>query len=463
MNIQLFNLLVSLYVIYQVQLLREYHAQEDAASLPASIDTPGGEPSSLRTLESAASAFKIDGKNNQESCEPRDAFENKDTSSEKYPHFYPVPLPPYMDRPSTSNFRVGAKPVIGKHRCSKNAVMAFAHGYQLPELIHFVTSLWQTGYDGDLVIGVGRDLTQETRSFFEDSALTHPGLVVYEVPLSCQRKNSCQVTALIEQERIDNNGWKSWNPMPDGRTFRRVSVIRYEYFWAWTTKYNANSMIFLSDARDVYFQRDPIKTYLDQSKSSGTASTKNDDRTLVFFQEASKIKESTANSKWMAKTYSSQVRDDIGEKMVVCSGTTLGTQAAVEVYTRAMIYEFDKTRCKHCANKHDQCFHNFLIHQDRLVGSNGGGISNVILHAQGEGGIVNTISNKSGKKSLHELGVVDSKTQQVFDNDGKTLSAVVHMYDRDEKLKEFIDLLIERELLDYQIGKSMPSRAQEQK
>jgi hypothetical protein len=393
---------------------------------------------------------------------------DSDSDSDNSGHiYYPPPVPPNIDTSPLGTFRIAAQPRYGKHRCNQNAIMAFAYGYQLPQLIHFMTSLWQTGYDGDLVLAVGTNLTNETREFLEYNSRTRPGLVVYEIPLLCQRNNSCQVVNLLEKRQLNSSSsttttttstTNDWTMPPDERPFRRVSVIRYEYYWAWTTRYNPTSLILFTDARDVYFQRDPMKILLaHQSKS--TISSNNE--TLIFFEEALRINESKANKKWIQKTYSNEVEAQMSSFMVICSGTTLGGQPAIETYARAIVNEFDKTKCKRCANKHDQCFHNYLIHQNRLIGANDGKISKVIVHPQGEGGLVNTVGmvseshqskneeNNDGNnntKSLQQLGLVDSKTHEILENDRKTVSAVVHMYDRDEEMKVWVDQQIQREL-----------------
>ena len=101
-----------------------------------------------------------------------------------------------------------------------------------------------------------------------------------------------------------------------------------------------------------------------------------------------------------------------------------------------------------------------MIHQNRLIGANNGKISNVIVYPQGEGGLVNTIGmvsqshhNKNEEnndvnniKSIQQLGLVDPKSHEILENDRKTVSAVVHMYDRDEEMKVWIDQQIQREL-----------------
>jgi len=429
--------LISVYAILQGNLIHNFRI----------IDTQPGDSHLGGRLAEFAEVDERD--TNSEACGRTDIIRyNNDASHDGRTIYYHPPLPPdVIDNNSTSSvFRIAHKPLYGEHRCDKNAVMAFAHGYQLPQLIHFITSLWKTGYDGDVVIGVGTNLTQETRSYLEYHAKNRAGLVVYETPLSCQRKNSCQVVGLLEE--TNTVGTKAnWTPVVDDRPFRRVSVVRYEYYWAWANRYNSESLLFLTDARDVYFQRDPMQAIL---RSSRTPIGNNG--TLVFFEEASKIAGSRANSKWIEKTYSVELRKEMEEKMVICSGTTLGSQPAIEVYARAMVHEFDQTKCKRCANKHDQCFHNYLIHQNRLVGANGGRISNVVVHPQGEGGIVNTVglvSNNHGGKSLEELGLVRAETREILENDRQTVSAVVHMYDRDVSMKDWVDLQIQNELLEY--------------
>ena len=226
--------------------------------------------------------------------------------------------------------------------------MAFTYGYQLPQLIHFMTSLWQTGYDGDLVLAVGTNLTNETREFLESNSRIRPGLIVYEIPLLCQRENLCQVVDLLENQQLNTTSTSTtndWTGFPDQQPFRRVSVIRYEYYWAWTTRYSPTSSILLTNTCDVFFQRDPMQVYLGlQSKS--TSSTNYNNKTLIFFEEALRIYESRANIKWIQKTYSNEVKEQMSSLMVIGLGTTLGGQPAIEMYARAIVDEFDKTKCK---------------------------------------------------------------------------------------------------------------------
>ena len=428
-------------------------------------------------------------------------------NQKEFPLYYPPPLPSISaETNSNSNlnsnstdmqqFRIAQKPLYGNHRCENNAVLAFCHGYQLPRIIHFVSTLAKTGYDGDLVLGMGSNLTQETRSYLEHyhyhqernrgnsttttTTTTTMNLVVYEISLKCQRKNSCQLQNLLEQQQEQQKQQQkhvssSWIPVPDSRPFRRVSMVRYEYYWAWANRYSSKSLLFLSDARDVYFQKNPMQVaeraiFATNNNNNNNTNSAPSNNILVAFEETSTIAQSKANSKWLEHTYSSALARELAESMVLCSGTTLGSQPAIETYARAMVYEFDQTRCRRCANKHDQCFHNYLLHnkQKLLVGANGHRISQVVIHPQGQGGIVNTVglvskshaqnsinnnnnnsSSSSGGddyKSLQDLGLVHPITHEILENDRTTVSAVVHMYDRDAPMKEWVDGQIQKEL-----------------
>ena len=359
--------------------------------------------------------------------------------------YYPPPLPP-IEATGVVKYRISQTPLYGEHRCEKNAVMAFACGYQLPQLINFISSLFKTGYDGDLVIGVGSDLTPETRSYLELLAADKQSggnLVVYEVTLRCARKNLCKLDALLEEKKDGENSWK---PLSDPRPFRQVAMIRYEYYWAWANRYSSNSVLFLADARDLYFQRNFME---EAEKSLFNASNDKKNKTLVVFEEPAPIRKSLANKNWVRNSYSPELLQELEDKMIICSGTTLGSQPSIETYTRAMVYEFDRQKCKKCGRTNDQGFHNYLVHKNKLLGANSQKISRVVVHSQGEGGIVNTVGllpRMNDGKSLEELGLVKPDTKEILDNDHKTVSAVVHMYDRDASMKEWVDKQIQKEL-----------------
>ncbi|KAG7354800.1 hypothetical protein IV203_004156 [Nitzschia inconspicua] len=351
--------------------------------------------------------------------------------------FHPPPVPIQAFNGSIDSIQLGIKPKYGKHICRRNAILSFVYGYQLPQIIHFVSTLFKSGFQGDLVLGVTPNLTEDTREFLQQltqSKTTPVNLVVYEVSLTCSKQGSqflCQNHHMFQD--ASSNEW-----IADVRPLRRVATLRFEYYWAWSSLYSPTSHLFVTDARDVYFQGNPIPDYNHYNST-----------TLTLFEEAATIEQSPANSNWLRRTYSEDVLQQVKSRSVICSGTTLGGQPAMETYTRAMVHEFDRTYCKNCGYLHDQCFHNYLVHFDRLVGANGGKISLVNIHKQGEGGIVNTVglvSKRNNGASMNDLGLIQSGTMAILDNDKVTTSAVIHMFDRDPEMKGWVQGQINEEL-----------------
>ena len=74
---------------------------------------------------------------------------------------FPLPLP-------TPEARFAIAPEFGQHRRShQHVIFSFARGLSLEKLLPFLNTLWETGYDGDIVLGVAPDLTTEMKSYFQ--------------------------------------------------------------------------------------------------------------------------------------------------------------------------------------------------------------------------------------------------------------------------------------------------------
>jgi hypothetical protein len=124
---------------------------------------------------------------------------------------------------------------------------------------------------------------------------------------------------------------------------------------------------------------------------------------------------------------------DLLDKPVVCSGSTMGEQVAIESYLRAMVGEFDATKCK--LKGCDQGFHNYLYYSKKLEHSFG--IREVVLFEQGKGIINNLGALRS--KSLKEWGIYDKDSQNAVLNWDKTISPVAHQFDRDKELRNEVN------------------------
>ncbi len=108
----------------------------------------------------------------------------------------------------------------------------------------------------------------------------------------------------------------------------------------------------------------------------------------------------------------------------------MGQRVALEPYLRAMVAQFDKTKCK--LKGCDQGFHNYLYYTKALEDLTG--IREVVEFEQGTG-IINNLGLLRSKP-LREWGVL-SDENVVLNWDG-TKSAVAHQFDRDDELNKHL-------------------------
>ena len=147
--------------------------------------------------------------------------------------------------------------------------------------------------------------------------------------------------------------------------------------------------------------------------------------------EASNLGQSKFNRNWLETAYGKKEVSSFLEKPIICSGSTMGEQVAVESYLRAMVAQFDVTKCKQKGC--DQGFHNYLYYAKKL--ENAHGIREIEVFEQGKG-IINNLGVLRSKP-LKEWGLLDDETLNVLNWDG-SVSRVAHQFDRDDELNKFI-------------------------
>mmetsp|Transcript_7549 Transcript_7549/g.12203 ORF Transcript_7549/g.12203 Transcript_7549/m.12203 type:complete len:133 (+) Transcript_7549:1-399(+) len=113
----------------------------------------------------------------------------------------------------------------------------------------------------------------------------------------------------------------------------------------------------------------------------------------------------------------------------------MGSQRAIELYSIAMVAQFDKTKCKQVGC--DQGFHNYLYYEGGLKPFLESHDCTINVHRQGDGAVNNLAAMRNSP--LRDQGVViDGKANDgivVVNNDKSTPSPVVHQFDRDKELK----------------------------
>jgi len=331
------------------------------------------------------------------------------------------------------------KPTFGTHRSTSDAVFAFAEGYDILIYLCFIQSLVKTGFSGDLVISVSA--ISEMKPGVEEYLRSKDGkggvnIVVYTTKWICyngkgekqigsrEGVHKCQADGIYGQMKDGK-----MEVLDDAREARPVATARYELYWAWSLQYENDSWLMLIDSRDTYFQRNPFD---DLSKLYSTRKKEKGGRLLLFAENAAstKIKDSSFNSNWLRTAYGKEVIKPFQDQPVICSGSTMGEKIALESYLRAMVTQFDETKCK--LKGCDQGFHNYLYYSKSL--HHVSGISEVKVFQQGTG-IVNNLGLLR-TKPLKEWKVLDADNT-VLNWDG-SVSAVAHQFDRDGDLNKII-------------------------
>eukprot|EP00978_Attheya_sp_CCMP212_P029633 scaffold105937_cov54-Attheya_sp.AAC.4 len=149
--------------------------------------------------------------------------------------------------------------------------------------------------------------------------------------------------------------------------------------------------------------------------------------------------------------YGAKALQEIKDRPVICSGSTIGDQRAIETYLRAMVKQFDDTKCKRVGC--DQGLHNYLHYSGQLlvVRNNGRepGISNVRVYPQGQGGAaVNNLAALRNAPLRQHWGILQNGTDLVTNWDG-TIANVVHQFDRDKELFHIMKKRTDQMVSDY--------------
>lgn len=164
--------------------------------------------------------------------------------------------------------------------------------------------------------------------------------------------------------------------------------------------------VILTDTRDVIFQDDPFKKI-----SKG----------LYCGLESIKVFNEYHNRQWVEKLYSGDVRRNLYNKVVSCSGVTLGDCDSVILYLKAMVKEILRQLPKICFKHFDQAIHNYIIYsQDERFDVN---------FCVNGGSLVATL----GASVLQEFKIEQEK---IYTRDGDLIS-IIHQYHPHTELREW--------------------------
>jgi len=351
-------------------------------------------------------------------------------------------MPPPVELIYAENFGTGVddilvnlQPLIGTHKETNNAIFALAENYDLKKFVHFLESLRDTGYEGDVVLSITSDHNDDLISYLRSFDSSKINLVSYAVVWDCtSKKDGLEIGTSTNGGKSDCVihgifGSKSGEIYRDLRSPRPIATARYELYYIWCKQYSARSKIMMIDFRDSYFVTDPF----DDSKGKRGENSIGEGEVHLFAEHnpSVTIKTSNFNRKWIQDCYGKEHLNKFGDESVVCSGSTIGEKSSVEVYLMAMVFQYDATKCK--MKGADQGFHNYLFYSGTLTGLVG---DKVTVFKQGEGTINNLAAMR--EKPLVEYGVIkEGDAEMIVRNWDGMASSVVHQYDRDPDLKKW--------------------------
>ena len=151
---------------------------------------------------------------------------------------------PYMKEAGSYNINSNFQTSGGVNRLKldrSRVVIGLAVGYGIKEFRRFVGSLRATGYMGVIILGVSSDIATSVQHF----------LLRHHVEMKIVEADS-----LMDAHKSDG----------DNAGFYSVALPRWQLYRKWISEINETeeqhreTLYFLTDTRDVYFQRDPFKS-----------------------------------------------------------------------------------------------------------------------------------------------------------------------------------------------------------
>jgi len=305
---------------------------------------------------------------------------------------------------------------------NKNLILGTIKGYEFNQIKPFLISLKNSGYSGDICL-LASEISPKTIE-----ALHQYGVNLYffnefsfSLPLLC-KKGHWQFNKKIPIHRLfdldiyrkfarfafniptlfGDNKNKYLIQSRIAHRFLFVMSSRYLLYYLYLSEYGKNySKIMLTDVRDVLFQRNPFDFDFD-------------DCLCCFLEDKGKtISECWVHTEWIGQGFGDSALREIGDRMISCAGTTIGTRDYIMLYLEAMIAYLLKLQY-HPSSGVDQGVHNYIIHK--------GLIKNVRFFENHYGPILTMMSVKENQLCFNNSGFL-------INEDGSVIN-VLHQYDR---------------------------------
>ncbi len=233
-----------------------------------------------------------------------------------------------------------------------------AVGYCEAQLVPFVRSLRQTGYEGEIILIVhADDFSSLARSTVMPDVSWHPVQTLrlnlrfhrgrYEklwLPLQL-----LELWAVRAVGRLPVRGEKrrAMQRLAAGRLFH-PELSRFVYYEALLLELSVDRVL-LTDVRDVVFQTNPFEALGDEA--------------LAFGMETGEYSNDTEywNRRWLRATYGEAMVKRLAGRQVSCAGVGYGSRQEILSYLGHMIDELLAFSLAGFAQMADQAIHNALL------------------------------------------------------------------------------------------------------
>jgi hypothetical protein len=295
----------------------------------------------------------------------------------------------------------------------RSLILGACSNLALDHLRPFVTSLKSTGFDGRLCIiaaGYGpREL--EELSTLADTVRSVDGEYEHETPLArsvlgyVRRRRGLrsaypflfETVARTASERRSFEHWKSLEFTLEG-----LQSLRYMHYQRCLVEDAPEAeIVMISDLRDVVFQDHPFAEPVTELE--------------LYLEDSSvRIGDDAFNTRWLIDLYGKEFVKKLRGQPISCSGTVVGTRAAMLTYLSEMIEGIAWRRRP--MGPHDQGVHNGLIQTGRLP-------------------FARLIPNEQGRVlTLGQMKAPRIDNEGVLRNADGGVPAVVHQWDRHPEL-----------------------------
>jgi hypothetical protein len=221
-------------------------------------------------------------------------------------------------------------------------ILGVMENYTFAQVEPFLVSLRQTGYTGDIVLFHHRvdPVSLEKIREFGVRLIAYRSLRAF--PPGFRRKMIQRFSRLYYDLKWPCYG-RAWTWLLSAVKKRHVFYRRF------LEEEGGNyRRVLLADTRDVFFQSNPFSSEFTED--------------LLFFEESHPLDHGEFNSWWIKSHLGQETLDRLAKKTTLCSGTTMGTPAALCWYLDRTLHLM-RTSARQGDAHGDQGLHNAVVYE----------------------------------------------------------------------------------------------------